>query len=192
MSSGDLNWIPAVETVTNLQPLKNVRKRSWLSDYSNFWDSGLSGRSLAVNGRCSNSEWLERYRLYCVHCVCVAGISVYCMLVSVVDYVSKFQRTRKVVSVCLFSGTSKCSVFGNEDVEELRSEKERGFDLKPSLYETLCKNIKRCKHPKLTDRECPIYCSIRKQKQMKKHLHHSDNTYDALWKLSANKAKYNQ
>lgn len=70
MSSGDLNWILVVETVTNLQPLKNVLKRSWLSDYSNLWDSGLSGRSLAVNGRCSGSEWLERYRLYCVHCVC--------------------------------------------------------------------------------------------------------------------------
>lgn len=59
MSSGDLNWILVVETVTNLQPLKNLLKRSWLSDYSNLWDSGLSGRSLAVNGRCS-CKWMVR------------------------------------------------------------------------------------------------------------------------------------
>lgn len=73
MSSGDVNWIPVAEAVTNLLPLRNALKRSRLSDYSNLWDSGLSVRSLAVNGRCSSgSEWLERYRLCCAQ---VAGFA---------------------------------------------------------------------------------------------------------------------
>lgn len=69
MSGKDLNEILVVETVTNVQLVKNVVKRSWLTDCSNLWDSGLSGKSLAVNRRCSSSEWLERYHLYCVRCV---------------------------------------------------------------------------------------------------------------------------
>lgn len=103
MSSGDLNWILMVETVTNLQPLKNVLKRSWLSDYSNLWDSGLSGRSLAVNGRCSGSEWLERYRLYCARRVCVCGRFQRLLhaCAGCVDCMSKSQSQQEVVRMCL-------------------------------------------------------------------------------------------
>lgn len=92
MSSGDLNSPRWLRLSQNLQLLKNVLKRSWLSDYSNLWDSGLSGRSLAVNGRCNGSECLERYR-YIVCSACVAHISLYCMPVQVVDCLSKFQST---------------------------------------------------------------------------------------------------
>lgn len=107
MSSRDLNWILVVETVTNLQLLKNVLKRSWLSDYSNLWDSGLSGRSLAVNGRCSGSECSERYRLYCVRHVC-----------------GRYQRSLHACGGCRLyeqiqkhRGSSECSVCFISDIK---------------------------------------------------------------------------
>lgn len=112
MSRGDLNWIPVVETVTNLQPLKNVPKRSWLTDYSNLWDSGLSRRSLALNGRCNNRETLERSHLYCVHCV-----------------YGRYQHLLHACARCTtacenpeaeYTSISKCSVVCKADVEELR------------------------------------------------------------------------
>lgn len=114
MSSRDLNWILVVATVTNLQLLKNVLKRSRLSDYSNLWDSGLSGKSLAVNGRCSDSECLERYRLYCVHCVCGGR---YQLLLHTCPGCTLYEQITKQ-SMIMFSITLKCPVFNKEGVEE--------------------------------------------------------------------------